>query len=49
MRPTVARLIREQLRALDIRYPELPENERSELAGQRKTLADELSPEEETE
>jgi len=41
MRLTVARLVRDQLRALDLRYPELPEDERAELARHRKSLADE--------
>jgi len=42
MRLTVAALVRDQLRALDLRYPELPEDERDDLLRHRAALADEV-------
>jgi polyphosphate kinase 2 (PPK2 family) len=41
MRLTVAEILRDQLKALDLRYPELPEDERAKVAELRSELAGE--------
>ncbi len=42
MRLTVAEILRDQLRALGLRYPELPEDERVKVAELRSELAREV-------